>query len=50
MALHRAGGLLPVAPDAVTEALRLADVDDLAARVAHEVDAGSIRELLEGGF
>ena len=40
--------LLPVAPDAAAEALRLADVHDVASGVAHEVDAGSIGQLLEG--
>src|SRR5207244_4808984 len=40
--------LLPVAPDPVPEALRLADVDDLAAGVLHEVHAGSIGQVLEG--
>jgi hypothetical protein len=40
--------LLPVAPDAVAEALGLPDIDDLAARVAHEVHAGSVGQVLEG--
>jgi len=40
--------LLPVAPDAAPEALRLADVQDLAARVLHEVHAGSVGQVGEG--
>src|SRR5690606_38604429 len=36
-----------VAADAVPEALRLADVDDAAAAVAHEVDAGAVGEVDE---
>ena len=40
--------LLPVAPDAAAEARRLADVDHIAARVAHQVDAGPVGQLVEG--
>ncbi len=42
--------LLPVRADAVAQALRLADVDDVAAVVLHEVDARPVRESLERGF
>ena len=47
-----AGGrlLLPVRPDAVAQALRLADVDDVAAVVLHQVDARLVGQLGEGGF
>ena len=41
--------LLPVRADAVAQALRLADVDDVAAGVLHEVDAGLVGQLGEGG-
>ena len=37
--------LLPVAPDAAAETLRLADIDDVAARVLHEIDAGLVGQL-----
>ena len=40
--------LLPVAPDAAAQALRLADVEHRAARVLHQVHARSRRELGEG--
>ena len=40
---------LPVAPDAVTQALRLADVEHLARGVLHEVDAGPVREIGQRG-
>ena len=40
--------LLPVASNPVAEALRLAHVHDVAPGVAHEVDAGSVGQLLEG--
>ena len=41
--------LLPVRADAVAQALRLADVDDVAPRVLHEVDAGLVGQLGQGG-
>ena len=41
--------LLPVRADAVAQALRLADVDDVAARVLHEVHARLVGQLGEGG-
>ena len=40
--------LLPVAPDAVAQALRLADVQHGPARVLHEVHAGPVGQVLEG--
>ncbi len=39
---------LPVAPDAAAQALGLADVDDIATDVLHQVDAGLVRESGEG--
>ena len=50
MAFHRAGLLLPVAPHPAAQALGLADIDDLPARVLHEVHAGPVGQVLEGGF
>ena len=40
--------LLPVAPDPAAQALRLADVEDVAAGVLHQVDARAVRELAQG--
>ena len=48
VALGRAALLLPVAADAVAQALGLADVEDVAAAVLHEVDAGAVGQVLEG--
>ena len=42
--------LLPVAPDAVAQALGLADVQDVAPGVLHQVHAGAVRESLERRF
>ena len=41
--------LLPVRADATAQALRLADVDDVAARVLHEIDAGLVGQLGQRG-
>ena len=41
--------LLPVGADAAAQALRLADVHDVAASVLHQVDAGPVGKLGEGG-
>ena len=40
--------LLPVAPDPVAQALGLADVQDVAPAVLHQVHAGTIGQLAEG--
>ena len=48
--LARRDCLLPVRADAVAQALRLADVDDVAALVLHQVDAGLVGQLGQGGF
>src|SRR5206468_10317171 len=50
MDLAGGGLLLPVRPDAVAQALRLADIDDVAALVLHEIDARLVEQLGEGGF
>ena len=50
LALAAAGLLLPVAADAVAQALGLADVDDRAARVLHQVHARPVGQALEGRF
>ncbi len=42
--------LLPIAADAAAQTLGLADVQDVASAVPHKVDAGAIRESLEGRF
>ncbi len=42
--------LLPVAPDARAEALRLADIEHDAPGVLHEVHAGAVGQLLECRF
>ena len=50
VALQRPGLTLPVAAHPAAEALRLADIDDLAAVVLHEVHAGPVGQVLEGRF
>ncbi len=42
--------LLPVAPDPIAQALGLADVQDVAPGVLHQVHAGAVRESLERRF